>query len=951
MNYKNLFLRQSYLDSYDAYKATLGKAAVTPAVWDYVVLTASNESQAESYRSQIDYRIKQGVLPQKTKYVVIPDRDGKRIGSGGATFGVMRYIRQREESFDNLRIMVIHSGGSSKRVPQYSACGKLFSPVPRKLPDGRRSTLFDEFIIGMSGVADRIEAGMLVLSGDVLLLFNQLQIDFNSCDAAALSIKESAETGKEHGVFLRSPDGYVERFLHKLPVETLKDRGAVDKSGKVNIDTGAIMLSPTLLGDLYGMVDTDEKFDKYVNDTVCLSFYADFVYPLAVGSTLEEFYNEAPEGEINPQLLEARERIWDILHKYKLKLISFSPASFLHFGTSKELLSLVTENIEDYRFLDWSRTVNSGREDLTCAVYNSYVDKSAVVGSSSYLENSCIEENVTIGENCIISGVTLKDIIVPDNVILHGIKLKNGKFTVRMLGINDNPKEKFFLGKPIDCDLWSKPLFTACDTVEDAARATLLGKKGEYSLSSSFEQADAGEIIPWQDKLSDRITAQKLISAIADRVPAADLGNFVITSRIKKYLISIADRSEFSLKIRIYYYAAKLSGDETLLKKCFEILRNNTLENSLERIRFNPNNKIVKSESVTNLPVRVNWGGGWSDTPPYCNENGGVVLNAAITLNGRKPIRVTVKKLNENKFVLSSTDSGAIGEFTDIKKLQDCCNPRDPFALHKASLIACGVIPYEGGNSVDEICRNMGGGMYINTEVLNIPKGSGLGTSSILAGACVKSIFDILGITAEQNELFNRVLCVEQIMSTGGGWQDQAGGLVPGIKTVTSGVGTAQNINVESAKISKATLKELSERFFLIYTGQRRLARNLLRDIVGNYIGADRDTLSVLYRIQRLAVLMRFELEKGNIEGFCELLNEHWELSKRMDGGCTNTCIDQIFNSIDDLVDGRMICGAGGGGFLQVVLKKGVTAAQLERRLWDVFADSGVRVCNCEFYM
>lgn len=73
---------------------------------------------------------------------------------------------------------MIHSGGDSKRVPQYSACGKLFSPVPRVLPNGKRSTLFDEFMISMSGVAARMNAGMLVCSGDVLLLFNPLQIDF-----------------------------------------------------------------------------------------------------------------------------------------------------------------------------------------------------------------------------------------------------------------------------------------------------------------------------------------------------------------------------------------------------------------------------------------------------------------------------------------------------------------------------------------------------------------------------------------------------------------------------------------------------------------------------------------------------------------------------------------------------------------------------------------------------
>ena len=70
----------------------------------------------------------------------------------------------------------------------------------------------------------------------------------------------------------------------------------------------------------------------------------------------------------------------------------------------------------------------------------------------------------------------------------------------------------------------------------------------------------------------------------------------------------------------------------------------------------------------------------------------------------------------------------------------------------------------------------------------------------------------------------------------------------------------------------------------------------------------------------------------------------------QLDEGCTNTCIDQIFASIDDLTDAHMICGAGGGGFLQVVLKKGVSKDKLRERLWEVFADSGVEVYDCEFY-
>ena len=124
-----------------------------------------------------------------------------------------------------------------------------------------------------------------------------------------------------------------------------------------------------------------------------------------------------------------------------------------------------------------------------------------------------------------------------------------------------------------------------------------------------------------------------------------------------------------------------------------------------------------------------------------------------------------------------------------------------------------------------------------------------------------------------------------------------------------------------------------------------------MREVVGKYIGADPEAIDILNEIQRIAYLMKFELEKGNISEFADLMNEHWELSKKLDAGCTNTCIDQIILSCKDLICGKMISGAGGGGFIQVILKKGVTKETLHERLKSVFADSGVDVWSCEFYM
>ena len=76
-------------------------------------------------------------------------------------------------------------------------------------------------------------------------------------------------------------------------------------------------------------------------------------------------------------------------------------------------------------------------------------------------------------------------------------------------------------------------------------------------------------------------------------------------------------------------------------------------------------------------------------------------------------------------------------------------------------------------------------------------------------------------------------------------------------------------------------MKELNDRFALIYTGQRRLARNILRDVVGRYVGNEPDSLYAINEVQRVAALMRFELERGNVDAFAKLLDYDWELSKR----------------------------------------------------------------------
>ena len=107
----SLFLQQSYLDAQADYE----RAKNDPLFphFDLIVLTASNEHQAEVFRAQL----RQRVLPAQTEFVVIPDPNGERVGSGGATLAVIRYIKETYGGFSGRRVAVLHSGGDGKRTP------------------------------------------------------------------------------------------------------------------------------------------------------------------------------------------------------------------------------------------------------------------------------------------------------------------------------------------------------------------------------------------------------------------------------------------------------------------------------------------------------------------------------------------------------------------------------------------------------------------------------------------------------------------------------------------------------------------------------------------------------------------------------------------------------------------------------------------------------------------
>lgn len=958
-----MFLRQSMLDCEEAFQEAIASSNV-PA-WDWLVVTAANEAQAKAYRAQIEERVTAGLLPRQTQYLVIPDPDGKRVGSGGATLHVMREISRMQggdASFASKRILVLHSGGDSQRIPQYSACGKLFSRVPRALPDGRASTLFDEFCISLSCVPHRImHGGMLLMSGDVLLLFNALQIDLERVSAACFSMKAPVDVGTRHGVFVSDGNGGVKAFLHKQSEDVLRACGAVNTHDQVDIDTGAVWLDASRVETLYRHVQRDDGAKQFINEKVRLSLYGDFVYPMAAGSTLEQYLRQTPENVYSDELEACRRILWDAIGGTNLSLVCLAPAEFIHFGTTDEWRSLLMTGEESFGFLGWKRMVSSVGPAGAYAAINSFIAPGAQIGEGCAIEDSRIGPDAIIGARCVISGAEFNGVL-PDDTALHVLPVEDGNsYCARMYGVRDNPKEAKRFGLPINEPLWRAKIHPVLPNAAEAAQHAVQSKEvsQKMGLCDGFAAASMKHVLRLQSTLTEEIRTQQVMHALQSGTPTAVV--------LKQYgggigavqsasLASYAEDAAFPLKHRLYFALAQVAqakheaaAKEAWDHACWRSINNHMMTAAKREMRTE-NPRIVREHAKVTLPARVNWGGGWSDTPPYCLEHGGTVLNAAVLLRGKRPIEAVAQRLSEPVIRILSDDLGVYRDYTRMEELATG-NPHDAHALCKAALLVCGVVPDGAKGPLAPLLQAMGGGILLRTSVHDVPKGSGLGTSSILCAAVARALSQILGQPDDDGRIAWLTLCMEQLMNTGGGWQDQVGGLFPGIKLISSHPGIPQKPSWRYIEMPEEAFYSLSERFVLVFTGQRRMARNLLRDIMGKVAANEPEAMQVLADIQRLAVLMAFELEMGRIDSFAQLMREHWALSKRLDAGSSNTCIDHMIAVCDDLIDGVMICGAGGGGFMSMIMKNGVSREVLADRLEAMYLESGVQVYECAFDM
>ena len=1023
------FLQQAYRNNWQQYLVSLKSDA--PGGWDLCVLTASDERQAAMYRRQLALRRDAGLLPVRTRCLVLADPAGQRIGSGGATLRVLATLAQAEaDVLAGGRVLVIHSGGDSRRLPHCSAIGKLFARIPRTLPDGRASTLFDEFLISLSGLAFELPPGVLVASGDVLLVFDHLQLQFQRPGVVGVAAAAPVEMGTRHGVYvIGTEDRHLRAYLHKPAMERLRQWDAISDDGTVPIDTGLVWLDARTVGRFVALAQEDAvnvfcgppaadggppaadggPSGAAPQLTTGLNLYGDLLMPLAESTTLDSYLADTSDGPDTPAVRTARQVIWEHLRGVPFTVERLRPAGFLHFGTSREYWGIVAAAPEWARTWGWERhtasfVAESARpcDDKVALIDAVIADRVSVASDPVLIVDSHLAGPLSLqGATLLASLCTERSLTLGADVVVHQLPVAGDGFVTRIFGLYDDAKRPWddpsatFMNRPwaawlaeagVDPGtvwpdlpatartLWNAQLYPSVADREESLALSLplidpAGASPEWrsrwesnsrlSLAESFAQADGERILAGLVAVEDQVAARRTYAAIEAEQPALEVRPLLGSAAIDRRVQWIAEQlrgGDPILQLRGYQALTVATGNPRWEDRAFATLAE-MIETAVSRqrsavscredggrTRGEPGRQSVRVEAA----ARIDFGGGWTDTPPHSIERGGAVLNAAVTLHGRYPIVVEVEWLPEPRLVLESRDIGATLEPVNVGDVLAYANPADPFALLKAALVLRSLVP-AGGDSdqlLAHALREFGAGLRVSTQT-TIPRGSGLGTSSILAGAVLAGLARSLSIEITQSQLFDEVLCLEQMLTTGGGWQDQVGGLVGGIKLVTTEPGLPQRIEVSPVQLSPETQAELDERLMLVYTGQQRLAKNLLRAVMGRWMARDPEMVWMLEEIARLAEAMRDALASGDVSGFGALLGEHWVLNRRMDPGCTNPFIDELFDGLKPYINGGKLAGAGGGGFVIAVARDGQAGRDLPGALAARYPGTPVAVWPC----
>lgn len=371
------------------------------------------------------------------------------------------------------------------------------------------------------------------------------------------------------------------------------------------------------------------------------------------------------------------------------------------------------------------------------------------------------------------------------------------------------------------------------------------------------------------------------------------------------------------------------AGSEAYEKQAFSLLREG-LTNQVQPLAL-PHKSVYDDQIVWGRsPVRIDLAGGWTDTPPYCLMEGGNVLNIAIELNGQPPLQAYVKPCKDWHIVLRSIDLGASEIVKTSEELAAFNKVGSPFSIPKAALTLIG---FGGENAtLDEQLHAFGCGIEL-TLLSAIPAGSGLGTSSLLASTVLGALSDFCGMGWDKNEIGRQTLMLEQLLTTGGGWQDQYGGLLQGVKLLQTERGFHQLPVVRWLPNDLYLQPEYRACHLLYYTGITRTAKTILAEIVRRMFLNQCDEVAMLREMKAHALDMYDAFQRNDFERVGRLVRKTWVQNQAIDSGTNPPEVQALTEWIDDLCLGYKLPGAGGGGYLYMVAKDPQAAVRIRQVL------------------
>ncbi|MCH2174233.1 MAG: bifunctional fucokinase/L-fucose-1-P-guanylyltransferase [Lentisphaeria bacterium] len=901
-------------------------------------------------------------LKNRPNTFVTHDPVNKRLGSGGGTAYLINeaFIASQEKVLASWlsteKRCIIHGGGQSRRVPAYGACSKLLTPIPvHRWSRGQRidQTLLDLQIPLFQKLLQNSnqQQSYLIASGDVLIHTTDQIEAIPEVDIVCVGLWSELEVASRHGVFFcdKQSGNDLSFMLQKPPIAEIQN---LAEQYHFLIDAGVWLLSERAIKVLLKKCGWQEGQVFNIDSMKNYDLYSEFGPAMGKNAVKND-------SDINA---------------LTSKVLILDQAQFLHYGTSQELISS-SQYLQNSTFNQRKLMNAHGKKHSDVFVQNVVGDfKVADKHHNIWIENAWIPKSWTLSQDHVITNIPPNNwqINLPKGICLEIIPLQCGDVCIRPYGIRDkfgkeqhtwlNTKldetfrQKGFqsaqcaISKPIN-DLQETPLFPVLpleNITQEFLQWLIDGTKNQeqnISLWKQIRKLSAAEIQLEADLVAAQ---QQRIKYLKQSLPLMaknykksvfyqlDLKEMVKNYPEDQLPDPVPNDAPLSVRINDAMFRSEVlkenQGTERLWEsKAFSALRNEVLLRSPKDLH--PHYTILDDQIIWGRsPARLDLAGGWSDTPPLCFFNGGKVVNVAVNLNGQPPIQVFARKLTEHKVVIRSIDLGLKQEITDYQELMNYNQVGAGFVIPKAALVLCGIHSNAGFVSLKEQLIALGGGLEV-TMLAAIPKGSGLGTSSILAATVIGVFNKLLNLKWDQMTVCSHTLILEQMLTTGGGWQDQFGGIYRGLKLFETTPGIQQQPSCKWLPEQLFEAPGYASRILLYYTGITRVAKNILSEIVRGMFLNSQQHLDTVGEITNNAHRIYDTILKDDFEGMATCIERSWELNQRLDSGTKPEAISKMLEPIEHLLSGKKLLGAGGGGYMFMIAKSAKDAQKVKEIL------------------